>query len=50
MTATTLSLPAPDLFALDLRVIVDVGSGSPVAPCNTEDGCAPTCASSCTSN
>lgn len=50
MTATTLSRPAFDLSALDLRVIVDVGPGNAAVPCDTEDGCAPSCASSCTSD
>ncbi|MFB9304615.1 FxLD family lanthipeptide [Kibdelosporangium philippinense] len=36
-------------FDLDLRVITDVDPGV-AAPCATDDGCDPTCASSCTSN
>jgi FxLD family lantipeptide len=36
-------------FDLDLRVVTDIEPGV-AAPCGTDDGCAPTCASSCTSN
>lgn len=36
-------------FDLDLRIIADVAPGV-AAPCNTDDGCDPSCASSCTSN
>lgn len=40
-----------DIFALDLRIVVDVSAGSDAAvPCGTNDGCAATCASSCVSN
>jgi FxLD family lantipeptide len=38
-----------DIFALDVRVVTDIGPGVPT-PCNTDDGCATTCASSCASN
>jgi FxLD family lantipeptide len=37
-------------FDLDLRIVTDVEPGAGAAPCGTNDGCAPTCASSCTSN
>lgn len=40
---------ADDPFALDVQVITDVPAGHPMAPCTTNDGCAPTCASSCVS-
>jgi FxLD family lantipeptide len=36
-------------FDLDVRVIADAGPEEAIA-CNTDDGCAPTCASSCNSN
>jgi len=39
-----------DAFTLDVHVITDVVSGGDAVPCGTNDGCAPTCASSCTSN
>lgn len=40
-----------DVFALDVRIVTDISPGSSlVAPCNTDDGCAATCASSCASN
>lgn len=41
-----------DPFALDLRVITDIPPGHPLAACkgNTDDGCDPTCASSCISD
>ena len=35
-------------FDLDIQVITDVPAGGS-APCATDDGCAPTCASSCAS-
>lgn len=39
-----------DIFALDVRVVIDAlasqGSGR---ACDTSDGCAPSCASSCNS-
>lgn len=38
-----------DVFALNVRVVADVGRGAK-DPCTTNDGCAPSCASSCTSN
>ncbi|KWX00764.1 hypothetical protein LI90_1787 [Carbonactinospora thermoautotrophica] len=38
-----------DAFALDVRVITDVSPEDAAAPCGTDDGCAPTCASSCNS-
>jgi FxLD family lantipeptide len=40
---------ADDAFALDVVVVTDVRPGGVAAPCNTDDGCAPTCASSCVS-
>ncbi|MGH4014492.1 MAG: FxLD family lanthipeptide [Pseudonocardiaceae bacterium] len=39
-----------DAFALDVRVVTDVSPGNAPAPCGTDDGCAPTCASACNSN
>ncbi len=38
-----------DDFVLDVQVVIDVTPGQTVAPCGTDDGCAPTCASACTS-
>jgi FxLD family lantipeptide len=38
-----------DDFDLQMSVITDIGPGGANAPCNTDDGCAPTCASSCAS-
>jgi FxLD family lantipeptide len=38
-----------DDFVLDVQVVIDVAPSSAVAPCGTDDGCAPTCASACTS-
>jgi FxLD family lantipeptide len=35
-------------FELDVRVVTDLMPQANTG-CNTEDGCAPTCASSCTS-
>lgn len=44
-------LTSEDVFALDVRVVTDSRTASDVAvPCNTDDGCAATCASSCASN
>ena len=43
------SATVEDPFDLDVRVITDVPSGHPQAPCTTNDGCAPTCASACVS-
>lgn len=37
------------VFSLDVRVVTDVLYGSGSAPCTTNDGCAPTCVSSCAS-
>ncbi|WP_418155968.1 FxLD family lanthipeptide [Actinoalloteichus caeruleus] len=39
-----------DDFDLDVTIATDMGTGDPAPACNTDDGCAPTCASSCTSN
>ena len=36
-------------FVLDVQVITDASSGAEAAACTTDDGCAPTCASSCAS-
>jgi len=50
--SATATIPTVDFaveFDLDLRVITDVDSGV-AAPCDTSDGCDPTCASSCVSN
>ncbi len=38
-----------DPFALDLQVTLDVPTSGAAARCNTDDGCAGTCASSCAS-
>lgn len=38
-----------DAFALDVRVVTDISPDVPT-PCQTDDGCANTCASACTSN
>lgn len=44
-------LTSEDVFALDVRVVTDSRTAGDVAvPCNTDDGCAATCASSCASN
>jgi FxLD family lantipeptide len=54
MTATAVSLDvrpeidAEDPFALDVRVIEDALPAEQTA-CATNNGCAPTCASSCAS-
>lgn len=37
-------------FVLDVRVVTDVSPGDAAAPCGTDDGCDPTCASSCVSD
>lgn len=39
-----------DAFALDVRVVTDISPGDAPVACGTDDGCAPTCASACTSN
>jgi FxLD family lantipeptide len=40
-----------DAFVLDVQVISNVPGGASAAiPCATDDGCATTCASSCSSN
>lgn len=44
-----LATDTEDPFALDVRVVTDISPGDAVAPCDTNDGCAPTCASSCIS-
>ena len=38
-----------DPFALDVEVIADLGPNGAASRCTTNDGCAPTCASSCAS-
>jgi len=38
-----------DPFALDVEIIVDRGATGAASRCTTNDGCAPTCASSCAS-
>lgn len=35
-------------FELDVRLVIDIGA-SEAGACDTSDGCAPTCASSCAS-
>jgi len=46
-----LATDTEDVFALDVHVITDISPAGDVAatPCGTNDGCAPTCASACTS-
>lgn len=41
---------AEDVFALDIHVLSDASVGNAGRACNTDDGCDPTCASSCTSH
>lgn len=43
-----LAIDTEDVFALDVRVVVDISPDVAMA-CNTDDGCEPTCASACTS-
>jgi FxLD family lantipeptide len=38
-----------DAFALDVQIVAEDDLGGVVAPCDTSNGCAPTCASSCAS-
>ncbi len=38
-----------DPFALDIRVVTDIGPDHPDAACDTNDGCGSTCASACAS-
>ena len=38
-----------DVFALHIALVIDPSRALPAA-CSTNDGCAPTCASSCASN
>lgn len=38
-----------DAFVLDVRVVTYNGSEDDEPPCETDDGCAPTCASACAS-
>ncbi len=38
-----------DEFVLDVQVVVSAVPGAAEAACGTDDGCAPTCASACTS-
>jgi FxLD family lantipeptide len=45
----TTAEPEIDPFALNLQVTVDVQASGAGARCNTDDGCAGTCASSCAS-
>lgn len=50
MPATATPTAAVDTeFDLDFTILTDVDPGV-AAPCGTDDGCDPTCASSCTSN
>jgi FxLD family lantipeptide len=39
-----------DVFALDVQILTDGSVGDAGRGCDTNDGCAPTCASSCTSH
>lgn len=38
-----------DAFTLDVRVVEDAAFDDGPLPCSTDNGCAPTCASSCNS-
>jgi FxLD family lantipeptide len=38
-----------DPFALDVQVVADLTPDGAAGRCNTDDGCAATCASSCAS-
>ncbi|GAA2463117.1 FxLD family lanthipeptide [Streptomyces macrosporus] len=47
---STLDQPTTETtFDLDVQVVTDVPADSADIPCGTGDGCATTCASSCTS-
>lgn len=39
-----------DGFVLEIQITTDVETDSAVKGCDTSDGCAPTCASSCVSD
>jgi FxLD family lantipeptide len=39
-----------DVFALDVQIVTDASVGDAGRGCDTNDGCDPTCASSCTSH
>lgn len=39
-----------DVFALDVHIVTDASVGEAGKGCDTSDGCAATCASSCTSH
>lgn len=45
----TLAQPTTETFDLDVQVVTDVPADSADRACDTNDGCASTCASSCTS-
>jgi len=50
MPATLEASDTENIFALDVRIITDANVGEAGRGCDTSDGCAPTCASSCTSH
>ncbi|GAA0908553.1 FxLD family lanthipeptide [Virgisporangium aurantiacum] len=48
---TTLDMTdTEDIFTLDVRIVTDANVGDTGRGCDTSDGCAATCASSCVSN
>ena len=50
MLTTLEATETEDVFALDVRIVADASVGDAGKGCDTSDGCAPTCASSCTSH
>ncbi|WP_020502364.1 FxLD family lanthipeptide [Sciscionella marina] len=48
MTAPSIPGDLLDEFDLDVNILTDPSQVA--APCKTDDGCKPTCASACTSN
>jgi FxLD family lantipeptide len=49
--STTLDMTdTDDVFALDIRIVTDANVSDAGRACDTSDGCAATCASSCVSN
>ena len=49
MLDTEADVGLDDAFTIDVRFSTDVDMAGGLAPCGTDDGCAPTCASSCAS-
>jgi FxLD family lantipeptide len=47
--ATTTPAEPDDVFDLDALLVVDTAAEPASRGCNTDDGCTPTCVSSCTS-